>query len=253
MRTPLIAGNWKMFKTTGEAISLVQEIARLTEDIKDVEVVACPPFTALKSVSTLIELDKLNIKLGAQNMHWEEEGAFTGEISPLMLGDLRVEYIIVGHSERRQYFGETDEIVNEKVKSALAHNLKPIVCVGEHLEQREKGETNKIIQAQIFGGLEGLINEMAEKIVVAYEPIWAIGTGVTATPEEANDAIRHIRALIGSMFSPIVAREMRILYGGSVKPDNIDDLMNEPDIDGALVGGASLDARSFAQIVSFGR
>lgn len=252
MRRPLIAGNWKMFKKTAEAVNLVQEVARLTSDVRDVEVVVCPPFTALKSVSTVIELDKLNINLGAQNMHWEEEGAFTGEISPLMLDDLGVKYVIIGHSERRQYFSETDEIINKKVKSALARNLIPIVCVGEHLEEREKSETNKVIQGQIFAGLEGLTEEEAGKIVIAYEPVWAIGTGATATPENANDVIRHIRALIGSMFSPAIAKSIRILYGGSVKPDNIDDLMVEPDIDGALVGAASLDARSFAQIVSFG-
>ncbi|MDI6892597.1 MAG: triose-phosphate isomerase [Actinomycetota bacterium] len=252
MRTPLMAGNWKMNKTAGQAVHLVQDLAELIKGVKDVEVVVCPPFTALKSISTVIELDRLAIKLGAQDMYWEEKGAFTGEISPIMLKDLRVDYVIVGHSERRQYFGETDETVNKKVRSALDHELIPIVCVGETLEEREREETNIVVEKQIAGGLAGLDPFEVEKLVIAYEPIWAIGTGATATPEVANDVIRHIRAIIGSQFTPPVAKRIRILYGGSVTPENIDDLMDEPDIDGVLVGGASLDAEKFARIVRFG-
>lgn len=252
MRTPLLAGNWKMNKTAGQAVRLVQDLAELIKKVKDVEVVVCPPFTALKSVSTVIELDGLAIKLGAQDMYWEEKGAFTGEISPIMLKDLRVDYVIVGHSERRQYFGETDETVNKKVRSSLDHELTPIVCMGETLEEREREETSTIVEGQIVGGLAGLDPLEVERMVIAYEPIWAIGTGVTATPEDANDVIRHIRAVIGSQFTPPAAKRVRILYGGSVTPENIDGLMDEPDIDGALVGGASLDVEKFARIVRFG-
>lgn len=250
-RKPLIAGNWKMFKTTAEAVRLVQDLSYLVEDVEDVDIVVCPPFTALKSVATLIEYDKPRIALGAQNMHWEEGGAFTGEVSPLMLKDLGVNYVIIGHSERRQHFGEDDEMVNRKVRSALDHDLLPIMCVGETLEEREKGETNTIVRIQVLAGLADIEAEEAEKITIAYEPIWAIGTGKTATPQDANDAIRHIRALVGSQFNPAQAKKVRILYGGSVKPENITELMAEPDIDGALVGGASLDAGSFAQIIKF--
>jgi len=240
-----------MFKTAAEAVRLVQDLSYLVEDVDDVDIVVCPPFTALKSVATLVEYDKPNIALGAQNMYWEDEGAFTGEVSPLMLKDLNVSHIIIGHSERRQHFGEDDEMVNRKVRAALNHDLKPIMCVGETLEEREKGETNTIVRIQVLAGLAGIEKEEAEKITVAYEPIWAIGTGRTATPQEANDVIRHIRAIVGSQFTPEQARKVRILYGGSVKPDNIAELMAEPDIDGALVGGASLDASTFAQIVKF--
>lgn len=242
-----------MFKTTGEAVLLVQNIdKKLSYDGDDVEVVVCPPFTALKSISTLIEADDINIGLGAQDMYWEEEGAFTGEISPLMLKDLRVRYVIIGHSERRQHFGETNETVNKKTKATLAHGLSPIICVGESLDQHDQGMANEVVRVQLVEGLKGISGEDAAKIVIAYEPIWAIGTGRNATPEEANDVSRHIRAVLGSLFSPDMAREIRIQYGGSVKPENIKLFMAEPDIDGALVGGASLDAESFIDIVKFG-
>lgn len=251
MRRPIIAGNWKMNKTAGEAVHLVQDLSYLVEDIDDVEMIVCPPFTSLKSIATVIEMDKLNIGLGAQNIYWEESGAFTGEVSPLMLKDLNVDYVIVGHSERRKYFGETDRTVNEKVKAVLNHGMKLIVCVGETLDERENDQTDSVIQRQVPAALEGLAAYDMEKVVIAYEPIWAIGTGKTATPGQANDVIRHIRAIVGSKFDPELAQKIRIQYGGSVKPDNIAELMAEPDIDGALVGGASLDAESFAQIVKY--
>jgi len=249
MRTPLIAGNWKMYKTAAQAVRLVQDLSYLIEDLESIEVAVCPPFTALRSVSTVIEADKLKISLGAQNVFWEREGAYTGEISPIMLKDLRVQYVIIGHSERRQYFQETDEMVNKKVKAALDEKLIPILCVGETLKEREDGKTNEKIRRQISEDLVGLTNEQMEKLVIAYEPIWAIGTGKSATPPDANDVIRYIRALVGASFSIEVAKKVRILYGGSVTPENIAAFVGESDIDGALVGGASLDAESFARIV----
>ncbi|MDO8885707.1 triose-phosphate isomerase [Candidatus Oleimmundimicrobium sp.] len=251
MRKPMIAGNWKMHKTAGQAVFLVQDLAELVNDIKDVDVVVCPPYIALKSVSTVIEVDKLNIGLGAQNVYWEKEGAFTGEISPVMLKDLRVDYVIVGHSERRHTFEETNEMVNKKLKAVLAHDMKPILCVGETLDEREEEETFDIIKEQIFEGLADISPEEMENVIIAYEPVWAIGTGLTATPEQANDVIRTIRALVGSLYNPEIALITRILYGGSVKPGNIAELMDEPDIDGALVGGASLNAENFAKIVKY--
>ncbi len=251
MRIPLIAGNWKMYKTAAEAVVVVQNLAKQVYGVRDVEVAVCPPFTALKSVSTVIELDALPIKLGAQNVFWETEGAYTGEVSPGMLEDLAVEYVIVGHSERRQYFGDTNETVNKKVKAVVASGMKPIMCVGESLEQREAGETNSFVRQQVIEGLDGLTDEQIVGLVVAYEPIWAIGRGRTATPEMANDVCRHIRAVFGGMFNPELGRDIRILYGGSVNPGNISMLMQEPDIDGALVGGASLDPVSFGDIVKF--
>jgi len=253
MRKPIIAGNWKMYKTSSEAVDLVQKLIDLVDDVQDIDIVVCPPFTALKSVATLLELDKPNIKLGAQNMYWEDEGAYTGEVSPIMLKELNVKYVIIGHSERRGYFGETDEIVNKKVIAAIAHNLTPIMCVGESLEEREDEKTQAVVQKQIFDGLKALNAEDVEKIVIAYEPIWAIGTGRSATAQDANDVIRHIRALIGSQFGPDVAREVKIQYGGSVKPENIGEFMAESDIDGALVGGASLEAEGFTRIVKYDR
>jgi len=252
MRTPIIAGNWKMYKTNSEAVDLVKNLINLVCDANNVEVVVCPPFTALESISELLTSGQTNVGLGAQNMHWEDEGAYTGEISPLMLKELKVKYVIIGHSERRAYFNEDDESVNRKVKAAFSHDLNPIVCVGESLEERENGMTQKVVQRQIFEGLKDLSADDAKSLVVAYEPIWAIGTGKSATAQDANDVIRHIRAVIGSMFGPEFAKELRIQYGGSVKPENVSELMDEPDIDGALVGGASLDAASFAKIVKFG-
>lgn len=247
-RRPLLAGNWKMNKINSEAVELVKEIAVEINQSQN-ETLVCPPFVSLDSVSSLIKKENFPIKIGAQNMHWEENGAFTGEISPDMLNAIDIDYVIIGHSERRQYFCESDENVNKKVKIALMKGITPIIAVGETLEEREKDETQSKIQTQVRKALEGVSD--IKQTVFAYEPIWAIGTGKTATPEQANDVIRFIRALVGSLYNPEVAMNVRILYGGSVTPDNIDELMREPDIDGALVGGASLDARSFARIVNF--
>jgi len=248
MRRPIIAGNWKMYKTASEAEELVKNLIPFVKSTSDVDIVVCPPFTALHSVS-LVMGNNSRVELGAQDIHWEKEGAFTGEISPLMLADLKVKYVIIGHSERRQEFGETDEAVNQKVKAASAQGFIPIMCVGETLKERENGKTEEIVQRQIRAGLAGVKPEEVEKLVIAYEPIWAIGTGVAATAEDAEDVIRYIRSVVGAHFSPDVARKIRIQYGGSVKPENIAEFMREPDIDGALVGGASLDAQTFAQII----
>jgi len=249
-RTPMIAGNWKMYKTAGEGAILVQNLDERVESYwNDVDIVVCPPFTALKSVSTVIELDKLNIGLAAQNVHWEPEGAYTGEISVRMLSDLRCNYCIVGHSERREMFGETDETVNKKVKALFAAGIAPIVCVGESLAIRDAGGTDEYVRNQVRGALEGVSAEDAAKLVVAYEPIWAIGTGRTPTPEAANDVCRSIRATLGALFGQPVAIQVRVLYGGSAKPENLGLFMPEPDIDGALIGGAALDAESFASMV----
>jgi triosephosphate isomerase len=253
-RLPLVAGNWKMYKTSGEAAILVQDLAPLVEGLSsEVEVAVCPPFTALKSVSTVIELDKLEVKLGAQDCHWEREGAFTGAIATPMLAELRVDYVIVGHSERREHFGDTDESVNRKVKAALDEGLDVIMCCGETLATRDAGDTDAFVRGQVRGGLDGLTPELVERVVIAYEPIWAIGTGRTPTPESANDVARSIRATVGALFGQPVAMETRVLYGGSVKPENASIFLGEPDIDGALVGGAALDARSFADIVDAAR
>ena len=249
-RRPMIAGNWKMYKTAGEGVILVQNLEELVSSMWDrVEIVVCPPFTGLKPMATLIELDRLEIGLGAQNVHWETEGAFTGEISPRMLADLRCDYVIIGHSERREMFGETDETVNKKVKAVLAAGMTPILCVGETLATREAEETESYVREQVRAGLEGVSAEDVAKLVIAYEPIWAIGSGRTPTPEGANDVARSIRATVGALFGPPAALSCRILYGGSVKPENASMFMVEPDIDGALVGGAALDARGFADIV----
>lgn len=254
MRKPFIAGNWKMNKTAYEAVQLVQELSYLTEEVKpeEVDVVVCPPFVALKSVSTFVEYEKPNFTLGAQNMHWEKEGAYTGEISPLMLKDLRVEYVILGHSERRLYFFETDEMVSKKVRAAYDNGLIPILCVGETLEERDSSQTNQVVQRQLFTVLDNLSSEEVERLIVAYEPVWAIGTGKSAFPETANDVARYLRALVGSKFNPEVAKKLRILYGGSVTPENVQEFTAEPDIDGVLVGGASLEASKFAAIIRGG-
>ncbi|MDM8520394.1 triose-phosphate isomerase [Anaerolineales bacterium HSG6] len=247
MRTPIIAGNWKMHKTAAEAVLLAREIREAVTNIDKVETVLCPPFTALGAVKGIIA--DSNIGLGAQNLHWEEQGAYTGEVSPLMLAGL-CDYVIIGHSERRQYFGETDETVNKKIKSALAHGLKPIVCVGENLDQYEAGETNSFVGSQIKGAFVGLSADDASKIVVAYEPIWAIGTGRTAEPEGANEIIAtSIRGTLTELYSEEVAQKIRVQYGGSVKPNNVESFMAQPDIDGALVGGASLKTDSFVALV----
>ncbi|MDP2233774.1 MAG: triose-phosphate isomerase [Actinomycetota bacterium] len=250
-RRPMIAGNWKMYKTSGQGAILIQNLEERVESMWDrVEVVVCPPFTSLKAASTVIELDRLQMGLGAQDVHWEPEGAFTGEVSVPMLKELRCDYCIVGHSERREMFGETNETVNKKAKALLAADIVPIVCCGETLEIREAEQTDAWVRDQVRAGLDGIAAKDAARIVVAYEPIWAIGTGRTPTPEQANDVARGIRATIGAMFGPEAAITARVLYGGSVKPENATMFMVEPDIDGALVGGAALDAVSFAEIVA---
>ncbi len=247
MRRYIVAGNWKMYKTRDEAVNLAMSLVPLVSDVRSVDVVLCPPFTALYPVGEVLQGSGL--QLGAQNMHFEDEGAFTGEISPVMLRSLGVSHVILGHSERRQYFAETDELVNRKAKSALAHGLVPIICVGETLEQREAGQTEAVVSTQLDGGLEGLEIDDPETLVIAYEPIWAIGTGRTATPGQAQEVHAFIRARLSHFFGIETAGKMRIQYGGSVKPDNAAELMNQPDIEGALVGGASLKADSFAAIV----
>ena len=247
MRTPIIAGNWKMHKTIAEAVLLARQVREAVVDIKGVEVVLCPPFTALSAVEDVITDSKIG--LGAQNMHWEEQGAFTGEVSPLMLKGW-CDYVILGHSERRQYFGETDEGVNKKIKAALAHHLNPIVCVGENLAQNEAGETEAFVGGQVKAAFADISAEQALKVVVAYEPIWAIGTGRNAEPADANNIIGGvIRGMLAQIYNEEIAQQIRIQYGGSVKPDNIEAFMSQPDVDGALVGGASLKADSFAALV----
>jgi triosephosphate isomerase len=253
-RKPVMAGNWKMHHTHLDAIAVVQKLGYRLEaaDYERTEVVVCPAFTALRSVQTVIEADHLPILLGAQDVFWEDQGAYTGEVSPGMLAKLAVTYVIVGHSERRQYFGETDDTVNKKVKAVLAHGMTPIMCVGETLEEREAGETEALVSRQVQGGLEGLDRDQIAGLVIAYEPIWAIGTGRNATPEDANETIGVIRSMVAGLAGEPTAAAVRIQYGGSVKPGNIAALMAMPEIDGALVGGASLEADDFAQIVRFG-
>ncbi len=248
MRTPIVAGNWKMNKIIGEAIDLARRIVGQIGDDSGIEVVICPPFTALHAVSHVIDSSP-GISLGAQDMHWEEKGAFTGEISANMLLDVGCRYVIVGHSERRHIFGETDDHVNRKVNAALGLRLTPIVCVGETLEQREAEQTEAVVQGQITASLSGLSSEDLRRLVLAYEPVWAIGTGRTATPEQANDVHTFIRNLLEESWDGETAQSVRILYGGSVTPDNIVGLAKASDIDGGLVGGASLTADSFVRIV----
>jgi triosephosphate isomerase len=240
-----------MFKTHLEAIVLVQQLAHelAGHDFRKVEVAVCPPFTSLRSIQTLIDSDRYSFILGAQNMYLEDQGAFTGEISAPMLASLRVRYVILGHSERREIFGETDDLVNGKVKAALARDLVPILCCGETDEERSRGETEAKVQGQVLSGLEGVKPEQVASSVIAYEPIWAIGTGKTATPQDAQATIAHIRKVVGGTFDEQIANGIRIIYGGSVKAGNAAALMKQPDIDGALVGGASLDAGEFATIV----
>jgi triosephosphate isomerase len=250
-RKPIIAGNWKMYKTAAEALALVKALQQEVAHVTNVEIVVCPPFTALYAVSTILQGS--NVKLGAQNVHWEKEGAFTGEIAAPMLKELAVSYAIVGHSERRQYFGETNEGVNKRAKAALAHGVRPIVCVGETLAQREAGQTESVVRDHVTGGLAGFTKDAMLHAVIAYEPVWAIGTGKTATPAQAQEVHAFIRELLAAMFDPQVAAKVRIQYGGSVKPANAKELLSQPDIDGALVGGASLEARGFAEIVKAGQ
>ncbi len=248
MRRPIIAGNWKMNKTPEEAAAMVKELAPLVKD-SNVEVVICAPYVALQAVKEAAA--GTNIKVGAQNMHWEESGAYTGEVSPTMLNAIGMEYVIIGHSERREYFAEFDETVNKKVHSAFAHNLIPIVCVGETLEQREEGVTRSLVEGQTRAALKGLSVENVKACVIAYEPIWAIGTGKTATSEDANEVIGYIRNTVAEVAGQEAADAIRIQYGGSMKPDNASELMAMPEIDGGLVGGASLKADDFSKIVNY--
>jgi triosephosphate isomerase len=246
MRKKIVAGNWKMNKTVAEACQLVEGLIPGLDPLTTIDRVVCPPFTALTAVAELLEGSPIG--LGAQNMHWEASGAFTGEISPLMLAEI-CEYVILGHSERRQYFGETDQTVNKRVKSALAYGLKPIVCIGETLEENQAGHTAEVISRQVRGGLADLTPDEGAKLVVAYEPVWAIGTGLAATPDEANTIHRDVvRVALTGMFGEEVAQDIRIQYGGSVKPDNAQAFFAQSDIDGALVGGASLKVADFIAI-----
>jgi triosephosphate isomerase len=245
-RKPIVAGNWKMHKTVGEAVDLAAGVKRLLEEQPAADVVLCPPFTALKSVGDLVRFSK--IKLGAQNAHWEASGAYTGEISVAMLRDLACDYVIVGHSERRTYFHENDEGVRRKAEAILAAGMRPIVCVGETLEQREADRTEEVVGEQVRNGLAGL-GEGLRETVIAYEPVWAIGTGKTASPEQAQAVHAFIRGLIGEMAGDEIAAGMRIQYGGSVKPSNAAELFALPDVNGGLIGGACLEAESFIAIV----
>lgn len=248
MRNPIIAGNWKMHKTIAEAKAFISEIQG---EIKgtDVEVILCAPFTLLRDMKLASE--GTNIKLGAQNMHFEEKGAYTGEVSVLHLKEIGIDYVIIGHSERRQYFGETDESVNRKLLKAIEHGIRPILCVGETLEEREAGNTKDKVKLQVEKAFAGVPGESAADVVVAYEPIWAIGTGRSATSSDANEVIEYIRSIVEDLYSSEVSEKVRIQYGGSVNPDNVEQIMNEADIDGALVGGASLESSSFMELVNF--
>jgi len=248
-RLPFVAGNWKMNKTVREAVDLVRDLKTPLSGAKGVEVAVAPPFTALLAVH--LEIEGSPIRLAAQNLYWEEKGAFTGEISPIMLKEVGCHYVIIGHSERRQIFAETDETVNRRIKAALAHRLKVIFCIGETLQEREGEKTFSVIEKQIEGGLKGLGDQEIRNTVIAYEPVWAIGTGKTATPEQAEEVHGFIRRKLGKLYSREVSEEIRIQYGGSVTPENIRGLMDQPNIDGALVGGASLKADSFSKIVRF--
>lgn len=251
MRRPFIAGNWKMNMTHLEAIKFLQDLGYSYENKTGCEVAVCPPSTALRSVKVIIEDDSMDIRLGAQNMHFEKSGAYTGEVSPDMLKALDVEYIIIGHSERRQYFAETDEIVNKKVRAAIENGLKPIMCIGESLEIREDGKAVEFVLGQLVNCLKGISSKEIEEFTIAYEPIWAIGTGRIATSEDANDMCATIRQKLASLYSQEVADKIRIQYGGSVKPSNISELMGMSDIDGALVGGASLKVDDFIALINY--
>lgn len=249
MRTPLMAGNWKMYKTVDEAVELVEGLLKGIGTTAPCEVLVCPPFTALYRIGTLVA--GTPIALGAQDLFYELEGAYTGAISPVMLKDVGCTYVIVGHSERRQFFGDDDTAVNRKLRTALANGLRPIMCVGESKPQRDAGEAESIVVAQVRAGLAEVTAEQMQSVVIAYEPIWAIGTGDTATPADAQEMHAAIRRTLTELFGAATANNVRIQYGGSVKPDNVDELMAKPDIDGALVGGASLKVDSFLRIVKF--
>ena len=248
MRKPFIAGNWKMFKTTKEAVAFAEEFKALYHD-SDVTVAICAPFTQLAALKEAF--GDCGVKVGAQNMHFEESGAFTGEIAPAMLTEIGVDYVIIGHSERRQYFAETDETVNKKVKKAFEHGLVPIMCVGEVLEQRDAGQAYDVVKTQVEGGIKDLTADQMKQLVIAYEPVWAIGTGKTATPQQANEMCSLIRSTLEELYDDVVSDRIIIQYGGSVKPENATDIMNMEEIDGALVGGASLDPSKFIEIINF--
>jgi len=247
MRIPLIAGNWKMFKTVHDATLYAKELRTLVKDINDVRVIIAPPFTALHAVAEATR--NSNVSVAAQNLFWEREGAFTGEVSAGMIKETGAGFVIIGHSERRTLFGETDSTVNRKLMAALAAPLTPIVCIGETLDQRERNETMAVLDRQIKEGLDGLTGDQVSAIVLAYEPVWAIGTGRNATPAQAGEAHSHIRSRLRQWFGGPAADRCLVLYGGSVKPDNIQALIAQPDVDGALVGGASLDVRAFHDII----
>ena len=247
MRTPIIVGNWKLNKTIGEAVALVTELRSLIGNVTNVEIVVAPVFTGLSAVAEALRAG--DIRLAAQDVFWEDGGAFTGEVSPGMLKDVGCDYVIIGHSERRQYFGETNENVNRKAKAAHTHGLIPIICVGETLEEREAGKTGAVVKDHVFNGIAELSADQIVSTVIAYEPVWAVGTGHNATPDQTQDVHALIRSLLSEVYSTDVASQVRIQYGGSVKPDNAAELIAQPDVDGALVGTASWEAESFAQIV----
>jgi len=255
MRTPFIAANWKMYKTVHEAVVFAKEFRGLLKDAAGVEIVIAPPFTALHAVAEAVRNSPIGSSIGvaAQDLHWEREGAFTGQISAGMLKEAGAEYVIVGHSERRRLFGDTDAVVNKKLAAALAAGMTPIVCVGETLEERERSETPAVLDRQIKAGLDGLTGDQVAALVIAYEPVWAIGTGRNATPQQAGEAHAHIRSRIRQWFGAKAADHCHVIYGGSVKPDNIHDLMRLSDVDGALVGGASLEVPAFFDIVARSR
>src|SRR6266540_1857563 len=251
MRIPFIAGNWKMFKTVHDAVVFVKELKLAVKDVAGVEIVVAPPFTAVHAVAEAAR--NSNVGVAAQDVYWEREGAFTGEIAPAMIKEAGAEYVIVGHSERRRLFGETDAIVNRKASAAIAGGLTPILCIGETLEERERNETPAVLDRQIKEGLDQLTAQQIAELVIAYEPVWAIGTGRNATAAQAGEAHAHIRKRLRQWFGGDAADHCHVIYGGSVKPDNIRDLIAEADVDGALVGGASLDVRTFGEIVTRSR
>jgi triosephosphate isomerase len=247
MRHPFIAGNWKMFKTVHDTVVYVKEFRSVVKDIEDVEIVLAPPFTAIHAAAEAAR--NSNVGISGQDLHWEREGALTGEVSGAMIREAGADYAIIGHSERRQYFGETDATVNRKLRAALGVGLIPIVCIGETLEERERNETLTVLDRQIKDGFDGITGDQVGALVIAYEPVWAIGTGRTATAAQAQEAHAHIRQRLRQWFGAPAADECHVIYGGSVKPDNMRDLVGQPDVDGALVGGASLDIKSFSEII----
>ncbi len=251
MRTPFIAANWKMYKTVHETVAFVKELRPMVKEVHDVEIVIAPPFTSLRPAVEAAHAS--NIGVAAQNVYWEREGAFTGEVSAPMIKEAGAEYVIIGHSERRRLFGETDHTVNRKLTAAVAAQLTPIVCIGETLDERERQETLSVLDRQIKDGLDGLTADQVAGLVIAYEPVWAIGTGRNATPQQAGEAHAHIRGRLRQWFGGLAADQCHVIYGGSVKPDNIRDLATIDDVDGALVGGASLDVRGFFEIITRSR